>query len=56
MTIIFYCSMSTCFARSEDCNPPTEEERTNERDNSLDQNPLHSPPHLISSSTPIDSL
>ncbi|KAJ9683781.1 hypothetical protein PVL29_016328 [Vitis rotundifolia] len=41
---------------SEDCNPPAEEERTNERDISLDQNPLHSPPHLISSSAPIDSL
>ena len=56
MTIIFYYRMSTCFARSEDCNPPVEEERTNERDISLDQNPLHSLPYLISSSTPIDSL
>ena len=52
----FYCSMSTCFAGSEDCNPPAAEERTNERDISLDQNPLHTPPHLISSSAPIDSL
>ncbi|WKA00593.1 hypothetical protein VitviT2T_018933 [Vitis vinifera] len=41
---------------SEDCNPPAAEERTNERDISLDQNPLHTPPHLISSSAPIDSL
>ena len=56
MTIIFYCSMSTCFARSEDCNPLVEEERTNEKDISLDQNPLHSLLHLISSSAPINSF
>ena len=48
--------MSTCFARSEDCNPLVEEERTNERDISLDQNPLHSLLHLISSSAPINSF
>ncbi|CBI35112.3 unnamed protein product, partial [Vitis vinifera] len=41
---------------NEDCNPPAEEERTNERDIGLDQNPLHSLPHLINSSTLIDSL
>ncbi|KAJ9678863.1 hypothetical protein PVL29_020913 [Vitis rotundifolia] len=41
---------------SEDCNPPVKEEKTNERDISLDQNPLHSLPHLISSSAPINSL
>ena len=56
MTIIFYYSTSTCFAGSEDCNPPAEEERTNERDINLDQNPLHSLPHLINSSALIDSL
>ena len=48
--------MSTCFARNEDYNPPAEEERTNERDIGLDQNPLHSLPHLINSLTLIDSL
>ncbi|KAJ9685337.1 hypothetical protein PVL29_017387 [Vitis rotundifolia] len=41
---------------NEDCNPLAEEEITNERDISLDQNPFHSLPHLISSSTLIDSL
>ena len=56
MTIIFYYSISTCFVGSEDCNPPAEEERTNERDINLDQNPLHSLPHLINSSALIDSL
>ena len=46
------------FAGDEDCNPAAEDERTDERDINLDQNQnhFHSPPPLISSAEPVDSL